>query len=93
TLDPLLDEADPISESYTFEVSSAGLERELRKESHFAFALGKEVEAKLYKPREGSKLYRGILKNYENGAVTLESAGADVHFEKEELAALRVILG
>ncbi len=92
-LDPILDEADPIPDSYTFEVSSAGLERELRKESHFAFALGREVEAKLYKPREGSKLYKGELLNYENGAVTLRCGGNDVHFEKEELAALRVILG
>ena len=92
-LDPILDEADPIPDSYTFEVSSAGLERELRRESHFAFALGKEVEARLYKPREGSKLYKGELLNYENGAVTLRCGDNDVHFEKEELAALRVILG
>lgn len=92
-MDPLLDEADPIPDSYTFEVSSAGLERELKKESHFAFALGKEVEAKLYRPREGLKSYKGQLKDYENGAVTLDCGGADVHFEKEELASLRVILG
>lgn len=93
TLDPILDEADPISDSYTFEVSSAGLERDLKKESHFAFSLGKEVEAKLYKPREGSKLFKGVLSAYDNGAVTLCCGGENMHFEKEELATLRVILG
>ncbi len=92
-LDPILDEYDPIPDSYTFEVSSAGLERELKKESHFAFAAGKEVEAKLYRAREGSKLYKGILIDHDNSAVTLDCGGTHEHFEKEELASLRVILG
>ena len=42
-MDPLLDEADPIAESYTFEVSSAGLERELKKPAHFVRYLGSPV--------------------------------------------------
>ena len=34
-LDPILDEADPIPESYVFEVGSAGAERELKRTSDF----------------------------------------------------------
>ena len=34
-MDPLLDEADPIPESYHFEVCSAGLERVLKRPSDF----------------------------------------------------------
>jgi ribosome maturation factor RimP len=34
-LDPLLDEADPIAESYIFEVGSAGCERQLKRPSDF----------------------------------------------------------
>ena len=34
-LDPILDEKDPIAESYHFEVSSAGLERALKRPGDF----------------------------------------------------------
>ena len=43
-LDPILDEADPISESYVFEVSSAGAERELKRTSDFERFIGSKVE-------------------------------------------------
>ena len=36
TLSDLLDEADPIQDAYTFEVSSAGADRALKKPEHFA---------------------------------------------------------
>ena len=34
-LDPILDEADPIPDSYVFEVGSAGIERELKRPRDF----------------------------------------------------------
>ena len=39
-LDPLLDEADPIPDSYVFEVGSAGAERELKRPSDFEQFMG-----------------------------------------------------
>ena len=39
-VEPLLDEADPIPGSYTFEVSSAGAERPLKRPSDFQRFLG-----------------------------------------------------
>ena len=47
-LDPILDEEDPIPESYVFEVGSAGIERELKRPGDFEAFLGSEVEVKLY---------------------------------------------
>ena len=44
-----LDEADPIEGSYTFEVSSAGADRVLKKPEHFARFQGSEVEVRLYR--------------------------------------------
>lgn len=35
-IDPLIDEADPIEESYLLEVSSPGIERRLRTPEHFS---------------------------------------------------------
>ena len=42
-LSDALDEADPIQGSYTFEVSSAGADRALKKPEHFAACMGQEV--------------------------------------------------
>ena len=72
-LDPILDEADPIPDSYVFEVGSAGAERELKRPSDFEKFMGSEVEVKLYQPYEGKKSLVGKLEAYENGDITISS--------------------
>lgn len=91
-MDPILDEKDPIAESYIFEVSSAGLERTLKLPFHFEHCMGEHVEIKLYKPFEGSKIYTGKLVAYESGNVTIECGGKPVFFTKEQLANVRLRL-
>ncbi len=90
--DPVLDEADPVEGSYTFEVSSAGAERELKRAEQFARFLGSEVEVRLYKAADGSKTWRGTLTGYADGAVTIASAGTERSFEKAAVAQVRVRL-
>ena len=89
-LDPILDEADPIPESYVFEVGSAGADRELKRPSDFAQFMGTDVEVKLYKPLEGSKLYVGKLLRYEDGAVTLDRNGKELSFAPAQIAQVRL---
>ena len=89
-LSDLLDEADPIEGSYTFEVSSAGADRVLKKPEHFARFMGAEVEVKLYRPRDGRKDHVGLLRAFEDGNVTLEVGGSPVDFEKKEIALVRL---
>lgn len=91
-VDPILDEKDPIPTSYTFEVSSAGLERPLKRPEHFMKFLGSPVELGLYRPIDGAKQYTGILKSYENGGVTLDCGGKELAFKKEEIAGVRLRL-
>ena len=88
----LLDEADPIEGSYTFEVASAGADRALKKPEHFEKFRGEEVEVKLYRPREGRKEFVGRLQNYQDGAVTLEINGDETVFTKQEIALVRLCL-
>ena len=92
-LDPLLDEYDPISESYTFEVSSAGAERHLKRPSDFERFMGSLVEVKLYGAKNGAKQYVGPLAGYENGDVTVNAAGTDITFEKNNVASVRLRIG
>ena len=73
-IDPVLDEADPIEEAYYLEVSSPGVERELRTAEHLYACEGWNVEVKLYAPLNGSKLYRGVLLEVgENGEIRIET--------------------
>lgn len=89
-LDPILDEADPIPESYVFEVGSAGADRELKRPSDFALFMGSEVEVKLYKPLDGKKTYVGTLAGYDAGRLTLTSAGRELAFAPEQIAQVRL---
>ena len=91
-LSDLLDQADPIEGSYTFEVSSAGADRALKKPEHFQKFQGSEVEVKLYRPREGRKEFVGRLQNYEDGSVTLDTGGTQAVFTKQEIALVRLYL-
>ena len=91
-MDPILDEKDPITSSYIFEVSSAGLERTLKLPAHFQRFLGENVEVKLYKPLDGAKLYSGTLSAFENGGVTLDIGGKQMTFTKEQIASVRLRL-
>jgi len=89
-LSDALDEADPIEGSYTFEVSSAGADRVLKKPEHFDRFQDAEVEVKLYRPRDGRKEYVGLLRAYADGNVTLDVGGTPMAFEKKEIALVRL---
>lgn len=88
-----LDEADPIEQSYCLEVSSPGIERELKRDEHFEKMLGKKINIRLIRSDENKqKEFRGaILKSYENGIVTVElESGEERCFDKKETAWIKL---
>lgn len=89
-VDPVLDEKDPIPESYRFEVCSAGLERVLKRPSDFAQFMGTPVLVRLYRPRDGRKEFAGTLSGYDDGRVTVTVNGTPIIFEKSEVALVRL---
>lgn len=92
-LDPLLDakEFDSLP-SYTLCVSSAGLERRLKKPEHFARFMGQTVEARFYGPIDGVKATQGTLADYDNGAVTLQNGESRRVYEAKDIAAVRLVV-
>ncbi|MBR6677392.1 MAG: ribosome maturation factor RimP [Oscillospiraceae bacterium] len=86
----LLDEADPIPASYTFEVCSAGIERPLKRPSDFEKFMGADILLKTYSPRGGRKEFPGVLAGYEDGAVTVTIGKETLRFEKQEIALVRL---
>ncbi len=92
-LSPLLDEADPIPQSYCLEVTSPGADRELTRDEHFAYYEGYPVNVKLYRPNDnGQKEIAGILVACEAGSPTLTlEDGTTCTFDKKEVAAVHAI--
>lgn len=90
-LDPVLDEEDPIPDSYVFEVGSAGAERELKRPGDFEMFLGSEVEVRLYQPLNGAKSYVGILQGRaEDGTVTIMSGKKELSFTAPQTAQVKL---
>ncbi|MBR1628012.1 MAG: ribosome maturation factor RimP [Lachnospiraceae bacterium] len=89
-MNEILDREDYIADSYTFEVSSPGVERVLRKEQHFLDAIGEEIHVGLYAPKNGSKDLWGRLKSYSNGDILLDCDGQEVSISKNQIAACRL---
>lgn len=93
-LNKALDEVDYIKDSYSLEVSSAGLERELRKPEHIAQYAGTsaKIVVKLYAPRDGVKQFEGKLVAFDAGVLQLECSGNIISFTLKETASIKAEL-
>lgn len=91
TIDPLLDEADPIEESYYLEVSSPGIERELKTDEHISMCAGEKVSVRLYAPKDGIKNFTGTLEGLADGGVAVNTDGGRMVFEKSEIAKIQTV--
>ncbi len=92
-VDPLLDEADPIEEAYHLEISSPGIERDLKTDMHINACVDWDVEVRLYAPIDGAKSYRGVLAGLdeEGKIVIVLPNGGEKTFARNAVAALRTV--
>jgi ribosome maturation factor RimP len=67
-----LDVEDIISQAYTLEVSSPGLDRTLSKPEHFARFTGSLVKVKTFQPINGQKVFLGRLAGMNDTGITIE---------------------
>ena len=85
-IDPIIDKADPIDVSYYLEVSSPGLNRELKKEKHFSAFIGHSVNVRLYKSLNNQKNFTAVLVGYDNGPVLETADGKQIKFSMSEIS-------
>lgn len=83
----ILDEKDYIKAQYFLEISSSGIERNLRKDEHFIANIGKEIEIHLYRTIEGSKEIRGILEEYNEDNLIINN----IKVEKENITVAKTV--
>lgn len=90
-IDPVLDAADPIEQAYCLEVSSPGVERDLVKPWHFEENLGRPVNVRLIRARDGVKDISGELVSYENNTAVIRGEdGEEYSVSKTEAAYIRL---
>ena len=90
-IDPLLDEADPIEQSYYLEVGSPGLGRKLTRPEHYEQLKGQKIRAKLIRPNaDGVREFAGILKGREGSTVTVDTDAGAVTFEVNAAASVNL---
>lgn len=90
-IDPILDECDPIEGFYYLEVSSPGIERELRTDEHISLCIGERVELKLFAPKDGAKSLTGTLSDFCDGIVTITVGESEYRLEKSEISKIRTV--
>lgn len=79
-IDIVIEENDPIEETYYLCVSSPGLDRPLKESRDFARSIGKKIDVKLYRPDEnGKKEYTGVLASYDEQGFALEDGKVFTH--------------
>lgn len=83
----ILDEKDYIKAQYFLEISSSGVERNLRKDEHFIANIGKEIEIHLYRPIEGAKEIKGILEEYNEDNLIINN----IKVEKKNITVAKTV--
>ena len=82
-----LDEKDYIKAQYYLEISSPGLERNLRRDEQFLDNINKKIEVHLYNSINNNKTVIGILKEYNEDNIVID----DIKIEKSNIASAKTI--
>ena len=90
-IDPILDEIDPIEGFYYLDVSSPGVERDLRTDEHINLSIGEKVEIKLFAPKDGIKSVVGTLDSYHGETVKVTAEDVEYSFAKSEISKIKTI--
>lgn len=80
-----------IDKEYVLEVSSAGLERQLKNIKLFEKYIGSEIYVKLYKKLDDKKEITGILKSVNDNNVVIESLEKEYIFNIKDIAVAHTI--
>lgn len=88
-IDSKLNMDEVFDDKYMLEVSSPGIDRKLKTLDDYRRNLGKNMEVKLYKSKDGKKVFNGKLDSYDENSVFIEIDGDLVEFSRDEISVLR----
>ncbi len=92
-IEPILDEINPTNdETYILNVSSPGIDRPIKNFKDFLRNKDKMVEVILYSAVQGKKKYSGLLKNYSDDLVEIDTEGQRLSFDRKKIAQINPII-
>jgi ribosome maturation factor RimP len=91
-LSELLDRENVIEEQYTLEISSPGLDRKLKKDEDFLWAMGKKIKISTYAPLDGKNVFLGVLVGLGDGTVVLKENGTSAEVPREKIASAKLAI-
>lgn len=81
-----------IQQRYVLEVSSPGLDRRLKSDRDFRWAVGRRIRVSKKEPRPGEKELIGLLKQYDGTSLTIEENGEPTVVPVDRVASARVLV-
>ncbi len=92
-LSPVFDEADPIADAYTLEVSTPGIDRPLTRPGDFARWIGHAAKIELARPMDGQRRFTGTIRSEDEAGVHIELEGdTELVARLEEMSRASLIL-
>lgn|SRR5690606_10378177 len=86
-----LDEADPIPNRYSLEVSSPGIERPLKRPADFERFAGRRVQIRTFAPLDGRRNFKGELVGLVEGAVVVRTDTGQVAIPQDMVARANLV--
>ncbi len=91
-INDLLDSQDYLKEQYFLEVSSTGVEKNLRKDKHFEENIGNEIELKLFKPINKRKSIIGILDSFNENEIIIKNENDELeNIQRKDIAGVKTV--
>ena len=86
----LLDNETELDDAYRLEVTSPGLERDLRRPSHYAKSVGREVVVKIA-DGDTKTTIRGVLADAGEDSFTIESEGGETVVDYQDVLTAKTV--
>ena len=91
-LSPILDVEDSISEKYSLEISSPGIDRPLTRLEHFEQWVGYKIKVELNQPMDGRRRFKGIIQTIQGSIVVLDTFPEIVYVQFTQIANARLVM-
>jgi len=87
----IMDVEDPITNEYTLEVSSPGLERPLFKATQYAEFIGEEVKVQLRMPIQNRRRWKGVISNVDGEIICITVEGKEERFALSNIQKANIV--
>lgn len=67
------------------------MEKILKKDKHLKQNIGEEIQISLYSPIEKCKIFKGLLKDFNDKEIILETNNIDKIFERKNISQIKTI--